>query len=144
MTGLRMHRRRATALAGLGGALALVAFAHPAGARPSSDPSLARVSSHLRAAHARAGQRMAAAQIAAADQLLRWRDGRIEIELRFTSLEPQTVADLRGLGAHVEHVSYRYGRALVLASPELLPALAGLAGVATVHPNYGAQSNSGA
>jgi len=135
--------RRALLPALLIGALAIVALADQARARPSAEPSLARVSQHLRDARTRARQRMAVAENAAADSVLRWRDGRLEIELRFDALEPPTVAALGALGAQVEHVSYRYRRVLVLAEPELLPALAALPGIATVQPNYGAQRNSG-
>src|SRR6185295_9870645 len=77
-------------------------------ARPSAQPELSAVSSHLRGAHALARQRMTVAQIADTDEVLRWRADKLEIELRFTQLDASTVDAIRALGAEIDHVSYRY------------------------------------
>jgi subtilisin family serine protease len=88
-------------------------------------------------------QRATLAQVAAEDPALRVRDGQLEIELRFRVLDSQTVAAISALGARIEHVSYRFARVLALADPDLLPDLASLPGVASIHPQYGAQRSAG-
>src|SRR3954453_13783305 len=77
-------------------------------ARRADDPSLQRVSSHLRAARTQLLQHRAPAETLArvAD------DGFAAIELRFNSLDPATVEQIRAIGARIDHVSYRYGRVL--------------------------------
>jgi subtilisin family serine protease len=123
----------------------LFAFAAgPALARPADQPALDRVSSHLRAAHGLAAERVALERLATADPLLRVRAGELEIEIRFAALSAEAVEAMRALGVRIEHVSYRYGRVLAHADPTLLPALAALPGVTSIHPNYGAQRNAGA
>ncbi len=138
----RALRRTAAVILWIAGLLLLPA--RPTVARPSGEPGLDVVSSHLRTARMLAQQHAPRDRLAAADSLLRLRDNELEIEIRFRSLAPDTVEALRALGVRIDRVSYRYGRALVHADPALLPALAALPGVATIHPNYGAQNNTGA
>ena len=133
-----------TAVATLVALAAALTLCRTASARPSAQPELSAVSSHLRGAHALARQRMPVAQIADTDEVLRWRADKLEIELRFTQLDASTVDAIRALGADIDHVSYRYRRVLAVADPALLPMLAALPGVATIHPSYGAQRSSGA
>lgn len=135
-------RRAAALVFWMVGILALPA--RPAPALPGGEPALDRVSSHLRTAHKLAQQRTPLERITAADPLLRLRDGQLEIEIRFGALLPEAVDAMRALGVRIDHLSYRYGRALAHADPALLPALAALPGVTSIHPNYGAQRNAGA
>jgi subtilisin family serine protease len=134
-------RQRVLVAALMSGALAGVAA--PAGARPAAEPGLALVSSHLRVAHTLARLRTPLDQLAAADQNVRLRDSQLEVEIRFRALDPGTVEAIRALGAHVDHVSYRYARVLARVDPDALPALAALPGVTSIHPNYGAQNGAG-
>ena len=135
--GTRMQRRLLVAL------ILLASLAARVEARPPAEAGLDVVSSHLAATRALARRRAPLDRAAAADPVLRLRDGGLEIELRFRRLDPQTVARIRALGVEIVHVSYRYHRVSGLADPDLLPALAALPGVATIHPSYGAQRNRG-
>jgi subtilisin family serine protease len=113
-------------------------------ARPAREAGLDKVSNHLLAARDLARQRVAADLVITADPVVQWQDGKLEIDIRFRSLEPTTVEAIRALGARIEHVSYRYARIAAAVDPEDLAALAALPEVTAIHPNYGAQRNSGA
>jgi subtilisin family serine protease len=113
-------------------------------ARPSADPALSIVSSHLRTAHALSQVPFPLERLTAIDPLVRLSDGQLEIEIRFRALDLSTVAAIRALGVRIDHVSYRYARVLAHADPAALPALAALPGVTAIHPNYGGQTNVGA
>jgi len=124
--------------------LAVVAGPGRAFARSPEEPGLEVVSSHLRTARTLAQRGVGLDRLAVADPLVRLRDGVPEIEVRFRSLDADTVGALAALGVAVDHVSYRYARVLAHADPALLPALAALPGVTAIHPDYGARSNAGA
>jgi subtilisin family serine protease len=124
--------------------LPLLLCAVPARARPAREAGLDRVSGHLLAARDLKRQRVSADRLTSADPVLHWHDGKLEVDIRFRSLDPAAVEAIRALGARLEHVSYRYARIAAAVDAEDLAALAALPGVTAIHPNYGAELNSGA
>ena len=113
-------------------------------ARPARQAGLDTVSGHLLAVRDLARQRVTADRLIGADPVVQWHDGQLEIEIGFRWLEPSTVEAVRALGGRIEHVSYRYARIAAAVDAEDLPALAALPAVTAIHPNYGAERNSGA
>lgn len=120
-------------------ALALLAHAATALAAAPGDPGLARIASHLREALAQG----TAPRLGPSLPALRRGDGDMLIELRFTSLTPDVLAQATVLGARVEHVSLRYARLVATAPLAALPDVAALPGLAVIHPLYGAQTATG-
>jgi subtilisin family serine protease len=134
-----MGFRLAGARALFAGGVSLLSMVAAADARPiAGDPlyagnaALGKVTRSLLAA----GQTTGGAAASAAGVA-------VEVDVRLNRLTPEIEARAQELGLDLSHADYAHARLAGSCPPSALPALAEIAEVAVIHPNYGAQTMSG-
>ncbi len=109
-----------------------------------SNPDLAKVSSHLLAARQLSESGLSAAEVSAGTPSVTYRDGHPLIEIRFDTLDTETIARVEDAGFSSLSVHPTFGVMVGYADLASLDDLAAIDQVAVIHPEYGYARGIGA